>query len=107
MLPKTQYLINGQRMRVPTHGKDIIYFIRLLCEKGLTPPDVSFTLCWCILDFYIIDEPKTVTDVRKRYADDVFFYPNQLIPSVECTVLVEDNRYILMFDNYFAITIRL
>lgn len=107
MLPKAKYLMDGQRMRVPTHGRDIIDYIRFMYTKGyLTLLDVSRTPFECILDIYLIEHPETTTDERGWSTNDVLYGLSQQIPSIECTVLVEDNRYSLVRDNYLAITIR-
>lgn len=107
MLPKTKYLMDGQRMRVPTHGRCIIDYIRYMHTKGyLTLLDIPLTPFECILNFYLIEHYETTTDERGWSTNDVLYGLSQHIPSVECTVLVEDNRYTLILDNYFAITIR-
>ncbi|WP_404409094.1 hypothetical protein LG272_01220 [Pseudidiomarina marina] len=106
LLPQAKYLMDGQRMRVPTHGRNIIDYIRFMYIKGyLTLLDVSRTPFGCILDFYLIEHPETTTAERGWFTKDVLYGLSQHIPSVECTVRVEDNRCALILDNYFAITI--
>lgn len=65
MLPKAKYLMDGQRMRVPKYGRDIIDYIRFMYTKGyLTLLDVPRTPFGCILNFYLIEHSEINTDER-------------------------------------------
>jgi hypothetical protein len=107
MLPKANYLMDGQRMRVPKYGRDIIDYIRFMYTKGyLTLLDITLSPFECILDFYIIEHSETTIDEGGWVTNDVLYGLSQHKPSVECTVRVEGNRCTLILDNYFAIAIR-
>lgn len=106
MLPKAKYLMDGQRMRMPKYGRDIVDYIRFMYIKEyLTLLDIPLSPFKCILDFYIIEYSETTTDEWGWFTNDVLYGLSQHIPSIECTVRVEDNRCALILDNYFAITI--
>lgn len=63
MLPKANYLMDGQRKRVPKYGRDIIDYIRFMYIKGYsTLLDIPLNPFACILDFYLIEHSETTTD---------------------------------------------